>query len=282
MKDYKKVLRFARVSIREELRNVNLYVFLCIMFLVLQFCFSGIKGYLQEAEESMNLFELYIGFMSTRTSQMIYLVGILFLACGVVFFNTGAPYYLIRSGKAVWMKSQICYLFIMAAGYNVFLLISFWIACGGRITFQGKWSSAALTACQFSAKAIGIRPIISFSHGIMRYSPNTIGILALLLSVLLAVGVGLVMIAFQIKKRAVFGILGIATVWFLDVLIESISFPGIADYLSPFGLSRVYRLSLNGSGPTPVYAVAFWVSFLLLLTAIQIKYIEKIDFVKLE
>jgi hypothetical protein len=282
MKEYKTILRFSFLSIKEELRSVNIYIFLVIIFFVIQFCFSGVGAYLNHNNDSMNIFELYIWFMTTSNSQIIYLIGIFFLARGVVFFNLGSAYYLLRTNKKTWIASQMVYIFFIVAAYNLFLILSLCIACGTSLNLSNNWSNAAITACQFGADAIRIKPIVSAPFRILQCNPNFIGLVTFLLSLLIGTCVGIVIIYFTIKNRVVYGIFSIFGVWFLDLLIENNPSFKNGTYVSPFGLSRVARLSLNSAGPSLWYAIVFNLCLIIILIQVLMEISKKIDFVKLE
>lgn len=99
MKASKESLRLAKLSLASEMKNPTLYVILLCVFFLIQFCFRGISPYLKSVSGQMNVFELYIFFMASRTSQMLYLLGQIMLSCGVLFFHTGAAYHLIRTNR---------------------------------------------------------------------------------------------------------------------------------------------------------------------------------------
>lgn len=282
MEDFKKGVRFSVLAVREEIKNVNLYIFLIIIFFILQFCFSGVGDYLASQNDKMNLFELYISFMSCRTSQVIYLIGILLFSCGVSFFNTGAAYYLIRVDKNIWIISKLLYLMMAILFYNAFLFMNLWLACGGHLSACSRWSGAYFTASQYTPESIGIWPIVQFSYGITGNNPNVIGLISLSQAILIGLIVGVLIITFHQRNHLVYGVLLIMGLWYLDILVENIPALQKVANLSPFGLSRLYRLSLNGNGPVLWYAISFLITLFIILLCILRKQSEKIDFVKME
>lgn len=282
MKDCKTAGRYAMSAVKEELKKANIYVFLLVIFLILQYCFSGVQEYLRQAEESMNLFELYIAFLSTRNSQIIYLVGVLILTCGNVFFSSGSPYYLIRSSKKIWITGQIMYMTLLSVSYNIFLFVCLVISCGGHVTVSDEWSNAAMMACQFSAETIGIRPIVTFSYNILRHSPTLAGMITFLFSVLIGINTGIIMTYFQIRRKTIYGTAVILLLWYFDVLIENMDgFSGLG-YLSLYGLSRIYGSSWGSGSYSLWYAFCFLFCVMLVLIFIELNNADKIDFMKLE
>ena len=282
MEDFRKEVRFSALAVKEETKNVNFYLFLIIIFFVLQFCFSGVGDYLTSQNDKMNIFELYISFMSCRTSQVIYLIGILLFSSGVSFFNTGAAYYLIRADKNVWIISKLIYLSVAIIFYNAFLMVNLWWACKGHLSIYDKWSEAYFSASQYSAESIGIWPIVQFSYGLTDNNPNVMGITSLLLSILIGLITGVLVINFHQRNHLIYGVLLIICLWYLDIFVENIPALQKLSYISPFGLSRIYRLSLNGGEPVPWYAVSYLSCLLFALLYISKKQSGKIDFAKME
>jgi len=282
MKGFRVPFRYARLSVSNEVKEPNIYIVLMSVFLIVQFCFGGVSDYLSASMDNMNVFELYVFFMSTRTSQIIYLAGVIFLSCGVLFYSTGAAYYLIRADRKKWITGQCVYLLCMILCYNVFIFLVLCIACGGNLTFRDVWSSASLIASQFSVDSIGVKPIIIVSYGVLQMKPICAGILTFILSILIGMVTGLIMIISNIRNKNAFGIAAIIMVWFADVLVENDSIFSKINHLSPFGLSRISRLSISGSGPSLIYAVIF----LLMLVAIEIYFLmeaaTRVDFIKME
>jgi len=282
MKDFRVPFRYARLSVLNEIREPNLYIVLLSVFFVLQYCFGGISSYLYTSSDKMNVFELYIFFMSTGRSQIIYLIGVILLSCGVLFYDAGAAYYLIRSDRKKWIMSQSIYLLCMTLCYSIFIFLVLCIVCGRNLTLHNEWSNASLTASQFSSDVIGIKPIVSVSYAILQIKPIYAGILTFILSILIGMATGLIMIMSNIRNKNVFAITIIIIMWFADILVENGSIFAEINYLSPFGLSRIGRLSLAGSGPPYVYAV----TFLLMLIAVEIYFLfeaaVKVDFIKME
>lgn len=281
MKGYKSVMRFSWVSLKESFHSAGFYLVLIVIFLVIQFLCSGIGAYLHDTYDSMNIFEIYIWFMSRRNSQVIYLLGVMALIFGASFFHSGSAYFLLRTNRRTWIFSQMGYLFMIVTGFNLFILVSFIISCRGAVTFCGRWSEAALTACQTWVEDIGICSFISADAGFLVHNPNAVGIITLCLQILIGVITGMILLAFQARGKMVWGVMFVSILWFLEVTFELIVWEPLA-YMTPFRLSRPAQLSLNGFGPPVIYAFAYLLLLCLVLESILLKLSKSIDFVKME
>lgn len=282
MKGYKCVARFSYISVKESLHSIVFYVVLAVIFFVIQYLCAGIGSYLHGTDDKMNIFEIYIWFNSRRSSHVIYLLGLIFLVCGTTFFHTGASYYLLRATRRIWVFCQIIYLFVITFIYNVFIVFSFCISCRGAITFAGRWSEAAFTACQFWTEDIGIISFIMADQGFLRYDPNMVGIVTFCLQLLVGMVVGMVLIAFQARGKMVIGVMVIVILWFAEVFIAEVAYFPQLSYITPFRLSTPGQLALNGGGPSVIYAFAYFILFILVLEAILVRLSKQVDFVKME
>ena len=150
------------------------------------------------------------------------------------------------------------------------------------MTAAGKWSRAAVTAVQFSVEELGMRPVVEAPFGLLQSNPNAAGGLAFALAVLIGMFTGLLMMLFYMNHRPGYGVMLLFLLWFLDIIIEAEGFMSILEYMSPFGLSRVSRLSINYGRPLSVYALLFLTCLTAILSQLLTRFSESIDFIKLE
>lgn len=281
MKGFKCALRYGALSIKSELRSVNLYLVLLLAFFWIQYNLGGLPDYLAESKGRMHVFELYVHFLATRRSQTVYLLGILAVSCGSLFYSNGAAYYLFRGNRRRWALGQAVYLLIVTAGYNLFLLFSFCCSTGWHLTLANKWSTASVLAEQFGARVIGCRAVFDVFYSVRQMSPLSAGLITFLLTMLVGMAAGMLMICFGMRSKGVLGAAILVIVWFADILILEVPLFSKAKYMSPFGLSRLSQLPLNG-GAGILYAVVFFCILIAIEFVVLLESAEKIDFMKLE
>lgn len=282
MREFRRPLYYGGLSVKNELRQVHLYLVALITFFIIEYNFGGVADFLAEGMDRMNVFELYIHFMTSKFSQIFYLLGILAFSCGALFYSHGAAYYLIRGKRRSWALGQTAYLLVMVVGYNLFLILSLSLATGGHLTFANQWSTASFLAEQFSPRSVGIGPIISVSYNIMQMSPIAAGLITFLLSVLVGMAAGMVVIVSSMRTKGVFGVAILVIAWFADYVIENDFFYLKLPFLSPFGVSRLNFLLSNGGGLGILYGVAFFCILIVIEFVVLLRSVRKIDFVKLE
>lgn len=282
MKGFRVSFRYGALSVKNELRGINLYVIAIVVFVIIQYCFSGVSGYLADNMDQMNLFELYAYFLSSQGAQTIYLIGVMAFSCGILFYTHGAAYYLIRANRRRWALGQGFYLLFMVAVYNLFLLFSLCCSTGGHLTLRNEWSFASMVASQFMPHSIGVEDIIYVSSKWQQVSPLFAGIVTFLLSVLVGMLTGIIMICCSLRNKSAFGVAIILILWFADYLIDGIAAFSKAKYLSPFGISRTSRLLEWGGGSAVIYGVVFLSILVVIGMYVLLESVEKIDFLKLE
>lgn len=280
--EYKKVIRYVKAIIKLEVHNVSVYLLLLSIFLIIQYCFSNVSNYLIENSQSMNFFELYVAFMSTRQSQLIYIVAIILLIKGGCFSDSSMTFYLVRMNKKIWLNTQWIYVFLEITLLNLFIMVCILVASNGLCDLKPEWSDAFLTASQFSPEKIGIRSIVSFSYNLTKYNPNFIGIITFVLSMMIGMVSGITIIYFDIMKKTIVGAITVLLLWFLDVIVEFVPVFSVFEYISYYGLSRIYRLSVNNYRPTIVYSICFFSCSIIILYNIGIYIVKKIDVLKME
>ncbi len=282
MKGFRRPFRYGSLSIQNEFRQVHLYLIVLVTFAVIQYCIGGVAGYLAKSADQMHVFELYIYFMTTRFSQILYLMGIIALSCGTLFYSHGAAYYLVRGSRKSWAMGQCVYLLVMVVCYNLFLLTSLCLSTGGHLTLANQWSETIYLANQFNFSGMGMIPLLQSSDSILLMSPAAAGLLTFLLSVLVGMATGMVVICCGLRAKGIYGVAIIGITWFADYLIEDSSIASTLRLISPYGVSKLGWLLQRGGILGILYGIVFFCILIAIEFYILLGSAEKIDFVKLE
>lgn len=282
MKGFRKPFRYGGLSIQNEFRQIHLYLVVLITFVIIQYCIGGVADYLAQSADRMHVLELYIHFMTTRYSQMIYLLGIIAFSCGTLFYSHGAAYYLIRGSRRSWALGQCAYLLVMVVCYNLFLLFSLCLSTGGHLTLANQWSEASFVAEQFHCTSIGMIYLIDVYYSILLMSPAAAGLVTFLLSVLVGMATGMVVICCGMRAKGIFGVAIIGITWFADYLVEDSSIASTLRLASPFGVSKLGWLLSRGGSLGILYGIVFFCILIAIEFYVLLGSAEKVDFVKLE
>lgn len=282
MKAYKVIPRFSVLSIERQMKNAVFYVVLLVTLFVVQIVCYGVGDYLYETSDKMNIFEIYIWMMSSRGSQLLYLLGLLFCVYGCEFFRNSAPYFMIRMNRKIWIISNVLYLLLIVLGYNIYLIFCLGVACKGAVTISGVWSDAAHVAGQIWVEEIGIRAIMGVNYHMLSYNPNIIGLLSVALSVCIGLFVGMFLLLFMLIQKPVWGISGVCLFWFLDMLLIGRWGVTILQNFSPFAMSRVGNIGLWSAGSSLVHTFTYFVIILFVMSVLLKKVVRQMDFLKME
>lgn len=262
--------------------NAGFYIVLIVIFFVIQLICGDVGKYLSSNGDQMNLFEMYIWFMSSRGSQLIYLLGIIFIVCGCAFFGNGAAYNLMRMKRKTWIASHITYMGGIVAIYNICFLLFLWVPCRGALTIKSIWSDAAHVAGQMGIESIGIQPVMGVNYKLLSFNPNLVGILTFVISMFLGMFVGMVLLAFMLYGKFAWGVALIGLLWFADVLLVERFSMSVFHRVFPFSLSRVSQMGFCSIGPPVPYAIAYFLLASFVLVVVLEKISTRIDFVKME
>lgn len=281
MTECKTAFRCGKISIREQFKSGSIYILLFLVYCIIWYTYPGVSKYLYQTGGHINIWELYIWFISSRFSQLLYVIMILCLGHQTVSIQCGNAYTIFRSSKKAWVLGKIAHLFFNIILLNIVILISTWSICGWRVGVSGEWSKAAVTASQFNVDKVGMRTLVYIPTGVLRTNPIIAGIIQFLLSVLVGMFSGMLLLVFSLGNRAPYGASIIFGIWYLDILISEEPLLEILEYASPYGLARIGRSTLNYGFFSANYALIS----LALMCAVMVEIImilcEKTDFVKI-
>lgn len=212
----KVLVRYTKRSVEQQMKNIGFYVILFVTFCLVQFICYGVGDYLWQTGDKMNVFEIYIWSMTSSSTQLMYLLGVLFCVYGCEIFHKGASFFLIRMNRKTWLLSQVFHIVAVVVIYNVFFIISYTIACRGAITFRNSWSQATRIAGQTWVESIGIRGIMSVNSKMLLIGPTGAAALVLLMSVLIGTFVGILLLIFMLLRKPIIGIVTICLIWFME------------------------------------------------------------------
>ena len=220
---YSKSARLLRITLQREMRNPLINIVYLMVILLIFNTFSGVAIWLADNNDKLNIFELYIMFGESDYTHVIYVLGIVLLACGRTVYNRSSMYYLMRMDKKSWIYGNVMYIILTSVIYNIIILYVLILLCRGYITLDGSWSNALYEACVKDPMAINIDGVVQASSFrlFFPYNPNVVGIIKLILMVLEGIICGMIMMIFTMKNRAYYGIAIIFASQFCQLLINA-------------------------------------------------------------
>ena len=280
MKESKKAIRYAGYTLGREKYNSGLYLTLFLGAALMVYVYRGYGKWLLEAGEAVNLWEPYLWFQSSRTSQIPFLLISVYLGYQSVNAAHNQCYAIVRMSRSGWAVSRMIHLAGMILLCNVILLISTWLACAGRIYIQNKWSSSAVMAAQYGIDAVGGVPIVWVDYGVMGGAPWLAGLWAFALSNLAGLFTGFLLMLFTVSRKFAWGMALFGILWYVGIFIDSEPFFAPLHRVSPYDLARVTETALGYGSLSVLYSALFLIFLCVILGAALILICGKVDFGK--
>ncbi|CAH1215441.1 hypothetical protein PAECIP111893_03971 [Paenibacillus plantiphilus] len=264
-------------QIRRWFTNPRIYILVALLIILMWtyigpiIQFSHASGY----RVSSWLFPFLSNFAYT---QMFMLFGVVLLFCDAPFVNEGQPYLLIRSGRIHWALGQILYISLSTAIYCLFIAAVSMLLLIPNMFVSPEWGKVLRTLAQTNAgQEFNVRLPISFNLQ-SSYTPIQAISLSLLLEWCVGMIIGLVIFIMNtFFKRAIGAIIGAAI-----ILFDFAIFNNLSHYFynfSPVSMARLTILDPSGLSlrPTPMYAIVFLFSSIIVLSIIAVLSVRKRD-----
>ena len=287
MELYCRAVRLFKITLRREIRNPLLYAVYFIMILLLYDTFSGVAVWLTDYNDKLNIFELYIMFGESNFTHVIYILGIVLLACGRAVYNRSSMYYLMRMDKKSWLYGNVMYIILSSVIYNIVIFSVLIILCRGNITLDNSWSYALHEANANSPMAVNIDGVVEASlfRYFFPYNPNIVGSIKLLLMVIEGIACGMIMMIFSMKNKNHYGIAIIFASHFCHLLINSefgnkTLISKIWNTVIPVRYFWMSETCSNGLGLEVLLSIIYLIMFLMFLMYIIVNIKVEYDFWK--
>lgn len=218
---------------------------------------------------------LFSHISSYKISQLFLMMGIIVMFADAPFIDDEYKYILIRSGRKKWALGQILYIVTGTIAYFITIFIFTVIMIIPNIFISSDWGRLITTFANSDTRDY-FELLISFKI-LVKYTPIMATLLSILLSCLTGVIISLIMFIINIKLEKSIGIIVATFIVFLDRAIFS-NFPNFKfAYISPVSLSRIDGLDKvsNGMSPSILYALAFGIVSISILSIISVKVAKK-------
>ena len=269
------VISIATNNIRKWSVNPRIYI-LGILLVLLVFSivepiknFSRVMGY----RITPWLFPFVSNFVIT---QIMLLLGIVFLFCDAPFMDRSQAYIFIRSGRTMWVIGQIFYIMLATAIYFLFINFVIVIMLTPNIFFSNEWGKVLGTLAQtYSGRSFNIYLPIDYTIQNL-YSPIQAFALSFMLEWSVGIFLGLVIFIANIYLTRAIGAIVATAIILMDIVILN-AFPYYINHFSPVSLARLTILDPTGIStlPTDIYAYIFFLVSITLLTVISIFSVKK-------
>ena len=269
-----------------HIKDITVFLSAILLFLIIQFFFSGFGAYLRKQDEWMNICEMYILVAGSRWTQNAWFPCLLLWWSGKGIQGRGSETKLIRSTRGIWYWANVWMICVDSLFFCVLTIISSLSVCSGNWKCTSEWSAFLLR--QTGAMQVPWLSSVDINTGMLQTStPWKMAFATLILQNLLVMLVGLILYLFRLMKRVVSGYLVACSIWIYDLLIRQEYLRKWTSYLSPlsWGRSGTLNWGYNNGSPTFTYVITVMltmISILILAGRIIMRYCDLAEYASRE
>ncbi|AJA48567.1 hypothetical protein CPAST_c24980 [Clostridium pasteurianum DSM 525 = ATCC 6013] len=262
-------------NIRKWASNPRIYILAALLFLMLWNYVNPILSFSKIVNYRVAPW-LFPYISNWYFTQMLMMLGIVFLFCDAPFMDECQTYLMVRSGRIPWGAGQVLYIMLGTAIYFLFIVIISILILSPSLFLSNGWGKVLGTLAQTNAgQKYGILLPISYNIQ-LQYTPIEALLLSFLLQWCAGTMVGLVMFIINIYlKRSIGAIVGSSIVLFDFVVANSL--PYYYYHFSPSSMARLTILDPTGMSPRPtnLYAYIFFIIGIIVLSVISVISVRK-------
>ncbi len=274
-------LRLTRINLYKHLGTVNFWTpFILAIAAVYEFAHSLSD---MGAYYSIPVNGFSVTFLFTSLNQVfIIFLGVFILFSDLPFTDNQQMFLISRSGKKVWIFSQVFYVFFVSLMYFIFIFVCYCIALLPNLGFSAdSWGKIIKTISATNAGEMFNVPFKVPSNVLSDYSPLTAFTFSFGTAFAISVILGLIVLLFNLTVKHNIGIIVSGAVVFMYMFVY-MGGSNESYYFSPLNWCSVFIADKNGVSPYPdvswiITVLCIW--FALEITALFIYGSKKIKFV---
>ena len=177
------------------------------------------------------------------------------LFCDAPFMSNRTPYECVRSGRQLWIKGQIIYIFAATTLFVMFMIITSIACLSPNIVFLNDWGKVLNTLAQTDiGMHFNIMPVSYFM--MINYTPAEAMFLSSIMLVLIINMIGLIMLVLNMTISRVVGIFVALFLAFLPAFANVSDSPKLY-YVIPTTWANITMFDIKGTSlyPSLLYAV---------------------------
>lgn len=272
---------FCGLNVKHDIEKGKLPALLVVSFFLIQFFFSGAGNYLLEHGQKMQVLELFSFSLTSPIPYLFFFFGMLFLLSGVPRVGEDTLFYLIRSGRIVWLAGQYLFILLITVVYLLWLFLCFLVALKWQVSFTNEWSQPAILVCQTNiVQNIGININVWFPYELIQnYTPLSLFLTEVLVQLLLFFMIGSLLVCLRLCGLHKIPYIIIMVLWMQSFLFQQFDVKPVFFKLCPVGASwPVYwDYGYLKGAPTIRYVLCFYIFFGALLVLLSMRQMKQVD-----
>jgi hypothetical protein len=218
----------AAYNFRQWHKNPRIFITFALAFILCFLLSDKAVRFAKEYETTMQIVEAFVWTFGDANSILLASLLLLLLFADMPFINAGTPLYLLRIDRKTWLFGQTIYIVLATAIYMVFILGATSLICMGQSFVGDMWSeTAAILGYSGAGKAVALPALVKTLEMSRPYEcMATILLLMLLYALLMA----FIMLAFNIRRGQLAGVVSV------------LSFSLFGFLLNPQLIKTIFRL----------------------------------------
>lgn len=205
-------------NFRQWRRNPRVFITFALAFILCFLLSDKAVRFAKEYKTTMQIVEAFIWTFDDSNSILLTSLLLVLLFSDMPFITSGTPLYLMRMNRKNWLVGQVFYIILATTIYMVFILAATTLVCMHNSFIGNKWSqTAAILGYSDAGKAIALPALLKTLEMSTPYKSMTIIFVLMLLYAML---MGLIMLAFNIRKGQLAGTISVFVFSLFGVILK--------------------------------------------------------------
>lgn len=205
-------------NFRQWRRNPRVFITFALAFILCFLLSDKAVRFAKEYKTTMQIVEAFIWTFDDSNSILLASLLLVLLFSDMPFITSGTPLYLMRMNRKNWLVGQVFYIILATTIYMVFILAATTLVCMHNSFIGNKWSqTAAILGYSDAGKAIALPALLKTLEMSTPYKSMTIIFVLMLLYAML---MGLIMLAFNIRKGQLAGTISVFAFSLFGVILK--------------------------------------------------------------
>lgn len=214
----KQICSVAAYNFRHWRRNPRVFITFALAFILCFLLSDKAVKFAKDYKTTMQIVEAFIWTFDDPNSILLASLLLVLLFSDMPFITSGTPFYLMRMNRKTWLIGQALYIILATIIYMVFILAATTVVCMNNSFIGDKWSrTAAILGYSDAGKAVALPALLKTLEMSTPYKCMTAILVLMLLYALL---MGLIMLAFNIRKGQLAGTISVFVFSLFGVILK--------------------------------------------------------------
>lgn len=207
MKRIHQILSVTGYNFRQWHKNPRVFISFALAFILCFLLSNKVVAFTMQYETTTQFLEAFIWTFGDSDSILLASLLLVFLFADMPFLSSGTPFYLVRTGRKIWLAGQALYIASATLLYVGFVLVSTSVICMENSFSGNLWSeTAAMLGYSGAGEAIALPSTVKLME---LSTPYQCAATIFLLMVLYALLMVFIMLVFNLYKGQLAGVVSV-------------------------------------------------------------------------